>query len=150
MISVAIAVSLLAPSTCPASDAKEELLSLHEIARQAHLRGDAAPLAATTGDQLLLAEDGVLRSRTNAEVRRFFTGYFKRVRYRQWRDVSPPIVAISPDGKMAWMAVAIEARYTSVDKAAEGEKTFKSSWIATYARDKCVWRMTAIASDVVE
>jgi len=36
------------------------------------------------------------------------------------------------------------------DKPAEGEKSFKSSWIATYQRERCDWRMTAIASDVVE
>ncbi len=51
---------------------------------------------------------------------------------------------------MAWMAVEVEARYTRADKPAEGEKTFKSSWIAIYNRDKCAWRMTGIASDVVE
>lgn len=114
------------------------------------MRDDSAPLAATIGDQLLLAENGVLRRQSNAEVAQFFTAYFKRVRYREWRDVSPPVVVISPDGQMAWMAIEVEARYTRADKPAEGEKTFKSSWIATYARDNCVWRMSGIASDVAE
>ena len=149
MLAVAIAVSLAAPATCPATDARAELLALHEAARQAHLRGDAALIAAATADQLLLAENGALRTQSKAQVAQFFSGYFKRVRYREWRDVSPPVVAISPDGKMAWMAVAVEARYTSADKPAEGEKSFKSSWIATYQRDNCEWRMTGIASDVV-
>ena len=79
----------------------------------------------------------------------FFTGYFKRVRYREWSDASPPIVAISPDGKLGWMAVAIVAKYTRADKPEEGEKSFKSSWIATYERANCTWRMTGIASSVV-
>lgn len=61
----------------------------------------------------------------------------------------PPVVAISPDGQMAWMAVEVEAQYTQTAKPAEGEKTFKSSWIATYQRDKCAWRMTGMASNVV-
>ncbi len=150
MIAIAVAVSLLPTSTCPATSARAELLSLHETTRQAHLRGNAAAIAATIGDQLLFAENGMLRRQSNAEVTQFFTGYFKRVRYRQWRDVSPPVVMISPDGEMAWMAVEVEAQYTRVDKPAGGEKSFKSSWIATYQRDKCVWRMTGIASDVVE
>ena len=150
MIALAVAVSLIAPSACPVTDARAELLSLHETTRQAHLRGDAAPIAATIGDQLLLAENGVLRRQSNGEVVQFFTGYFKRVRYSQWRDMSPPVVVISPDGQMAWMAVEVVAQYTRPDKPAEGEKTFKSSWIATYQRDDCVWRMTGIASDVVE
>lgn len=150
MLALALAASLVAPSTCPATDARAELLSLHERTREAHLRGDAAPIAKTIGDQLLLAENGVLRKQSNAEVASFFSGYLQRVRYRQWRDVSPPLVTISPDGQMAWMAVEVEARYTRADKPAEGEKTFKSSWIATYHRQDCQWRMTGIASDVVE
>lgn len=150
MIGVALAALLLAPGPCPATGSKAELLALHETTRQAHLRGDAAMMAATIGDQLLLAENGAIRVQSHAEVGQFFTGYFKRVRYRQWRDVSPPIVSISPDGEMAWMAVGVEARYTRADKPAEGEKSFRSSWIATYARHDCAWRMTGIASDVVE
>jgi hypothetical protein len=150
MISVAVAVSLAASSNCPATDAKAELLSLHEKTRQAHLRGDAVSIAETIGDQLLMADNGTLRTQSKAEVAAFFTGYFRRVRYSAWRDASPPVVTISPDGRMAWMAVAVEAKYTSADKPAEGEKSFKSSWIATYARNDCVWRMTGIASDVVQ
>ena len=149
MIAFAVAVSIAAPAICPATNARAELLALHEATRQAHLRGDAAPIAAATADQLLLAENGALRTQSKAEVAQFFAGYFKRVRYRQWRDVSPPVVTISPDGEMAWMAVEVEAQYTRADKPAEGEKRFKSSWIATYKRDKCAWRMTGIASDVV-
>jgi hypothetical protein len=150
MFAVAIALSLAAPPICPATDAKAELLSVHEAARQAHLRGDAAPIAAATGEQLLLAENGRVRTQTNAEVAQFFIDYFKRVRYREWRDVTPPVVTVSPDQQMAWMAVELEAKYTRADKPAEGEKSFRSSWIATYKRDRCAWRMTGIASDVVE
>lgn len=150
MFAIAITVSLAASSTCPASDSRAELLALHEAARQAHLLGDAAPIADATANQLLLAENGGVRIQSNAEVAQFFTGYFSRVRYSQWRDVSPPVVRVSPDGQMAWMAVEVEAKYTRADKPAEGEKSFKSSWIATYERDGCAWRMTGIASDIVE
>ena len=150
MIAVAVAVSLATSSNCPATDAKAELLSLHETTRQAHLRGDAVSIAETIGDQLLMADNGTIRTQSNAEVAAFFSGYLKRVRYSEWRDASPPVVTISPDGRMGWMAVAVEAKYTNADKPAEGEKSFKSSWIATYARNNCVWRMTGIASDVVQ
>lgn len=149
MIGVALAASLAAHPACPATDLQAELLALHETTRRAHLLGDAALIAATTADRLLLADNGAVRIQSNAEVAQFFTGYFKRVRYRQWRDASPPVVAISPDGQMAWMAVEVEAQYTQPDKPAEGEKTFRSSWIATYQRDGCAWRMTGMASNVV-
>ena len=102
MFAVLVAASAVAAQACPATDARSELLALHEAARQAHLRGDAAPLAAAIGDKLLFADNGVLRTQTKAEVEQFFTGYFKRVRYREWSDASPPIVAISPDGQPGW------------------------------------------------
>ena len=150
MIPVASAVSLLAATNCPVTDAKADLLSLHETTRQAHLKGDAAKLASTIGDQLLLAEKGTIRTQSNAEVAQFFAAYLQRVRYSQWRDVSPPAVTVSTDGNLAWMAVEVEAKYTRTDRPTEGEKSFRSSWIATYARDNCAWRMTGIASDVAE
>lgn len=147
MFAVAVAASLAA-AVCPATDARADLLAVHETTRQAHLKGDAAMIAGTIGDSLLLAENGAIRTQSNAEVVKFFTAYFSRVRYREWKDVSPPIVAISPDGQMAWMAVAVEAHYTRADKPAEAEKSFKSSWIATFKRDGCAWRMAGIASDI--
>ena len=78
---------------------KAELLALHEKTRQAHLKGDAVPIAQSIGDHLLMADNGTLRTQSNAEVAAFFTGYLKRVRYSEWRDASPPVVAISPMGK---------------------------------------------------
>ena len=149
MLMLALAV-LTAASTCPAADARADLIALHETARQAHLRGDASLIAGTIGDQLLMADNGVIRTQSNADVAQFFSSYFKRVRYNAWQDVDPPVVVISPDGQLAWMAVGVAARYTRADKPEDGEKSFKSSWIATYARDDCRWRMTGIASDVVE
>jgi hypothetical protein len=146
----ALASALVAAATCPAIDHKAAIVALHETTRKAHLSGDAAPIAATIGDTLLLAENGVIRTQSNAEVAKFFTGYLSRVRYREWSDVGPPVVTVSPDGQLAWMAVAIAARYTRADKPADPEKSFKSSWIATFARHNCAWRMTAIASDIVE
>src|SRR5688572_27719442 len=142
MLALAVLASLAAPPLCPATDPRTEVLALHERTREAHLRGDAAPIADTIGDRLLLAENGGIRVQSKAEVAQFFTGYLKRVRYSQWRDVSPPVIEISPDAQMAWMAVAVEARYTRADKPAEGENAFKSSWIATFKRDNCEWRMT--------
>ena len=150
MITIAVALSVVASPACPATDAKAELLAMHEKTRQAHLRAEGAAIAENIGDKLLMADNGTLRTQTKADVAQFFAGYLKRVRYSEWRDVSPPVVTISPDGQMAWMAVEVAAKYTRADKPAEGERSFKSSWIATYARDNCAWRMTGIASDVVE
>ena len=149
MIGFVIAASLAAQPICPATDLRAELIGVQETTRRAHLSGDARLLASTAADHLLLADNGAVRVQSQAEVAQFYEGYFKRVRYRQWRDVSPPRVTISPDGQMAWMAVEVEAQYSQTDKPAEGDKTFKSSWIATFQRKDCAWKMTGMASNVV-
>jgi hypothetical protein len=74
MIAVAVAVSLAAIPPCPVTDARAELLSVHETTRQAHLRGDAEPIAGAIGDRLLLAENGSIRIQTKAEVAQFYSG----------------------------------------------------------------------------
>jgi hypothetical protein len=50
---------------------------------------------------------------------------------------------------MGWMAVKVRARYIERAKPEAGEKAFKSSWIATYQRVGCEWKMTGNASAVV-
>jgi hypothetical protein len=150
MIGLAAAISIATQAACPSTDLRAEILATHEMARQAHLRGDAALIASATSDQLLLADNGAVRVQSKSEVSRYFTDYFKRLNYLEWRDVKPPFVAVSPDGQMAWMAVQLAARYTRADKPADGEKSFKSSWIATYKREECAWRMTGIASNIVD
>jgi len=145
-------ITATAPApTCPPTDLRADMLKMHEMARQAHLRGDAGLIAGTLSDQLVSADDGTIRIQSQSEVTEFFAGYFRRVRYREWKDTKPPVVHISPDGQIGWMAVEIEAKYIQTDKdKAEGEKSFKSSWISTYRRDHCAWKMTGIASNVVE
>jgi hypothetical protein len=71
------------------------------------------------------------------------------VKYLEWSDAAPPVVTVSPDGQLGWMAVKVRARYLDRTKPEAGEKAFKSSWIATYQRVGCAWKMTGNASAVV-
>ncbi len=148
MIAAAAALVLAASTACAKAD-PAQLVALHETARQAHLKGDATLMAPSMSDKIVMAEDGDVQVRSKTDVVSFFTGYFKRIRYSAWQDTSEPKVTISPDGQLAWMAVGVAARYSRLDKPEEGEKSFKSSWIATYERANCAWRMTGMASDVV-
>jgi hypothetical protein len=71
------------------------------------------------------------------------------VKYLEWSDAAPSVVNVSPDHRMGWMAVKVRARYIERAKPEAGEKAFKSSWIATYQRVGCEWKMTGNASAVV-
>jgi hypothetical protein len=91
-----------------------------------------------------------LRSNTRRLTPPLAKGYFARVRYLEWSDIAPPLIRISPDGQMGWMAANVRARYIERAKPEAGEKAFKSSWIATYQRQGCEWKMTGNSSAVVD
>ena len=130
-------------------EAAAGLRAAHETSRRAHMQGDAALMAPGMADTVVLASNGDLMVNSKEKVIAFFKGYFERVKYLEWSDEAPPVVTVSPDGRMGWMAVKVRARYLDRTKPEAGEKAFKSSWIATYQRVGCDWKMTGNASDVV-
>lgn len=139
-----------APRCSSGEEAAAELRAAHEIARRAHLDGDAGLMAPGMADQFVLASNGDLSVQPKEKMISFFNNYFGRVKYLEWSDAEPLIVNVSPDGRMAWTAVKVRARYVERAKPEAGEKAFKSSWIATYERIGCAWKMTGNASAVVD
>jgi hypothetical protein len=126
-----------------------ELRAAHEAARRAHLEGDAELMAPGMADSMVLVSNGDLSVNPKEKMISFFKGYFARVKYLEWSDAAPPLINVSPDGEIGWMAVKVRARYVERAKPEAGEKAFKSSWIATYRRVGCEWRMTGNSSAVV-
>jgi hypothetical protein len=100
-------------------------------------------------DQMVVASNGDLSVHSREKMISFFKGYFARVRYLEWSDAAPPMVSLSPDSQTGWMAVKIRARYVERARPEAGEKAFKSSWIATYQRVGCEWKMTGNSSAVI-
>ena len=139
-----------APACSTGEKAAAELRAAHEDQRRAHLDGDAELLARGTADTMAVVSNGNVSVQSREGILTFFTGYFGRVRYLEWSDSEPPVVHVSPDGRMGWMAVKVRARYVERAKPEAGEKTFRSSWIATYERVGCAWKMTGNASAVVD
>jgi len=130
--------------------AKAEILAVHEVARRAHIEGNAELMAPGTADQAIIVSNGEFSVNSRDKIVSFFKGYFGRVKYLEWSDAEPPIIYVSPDGQMGWMAVKVRARYLDRTKLDAGEKKFKSSWIATYQRVGCAWKMTGNASAVFD
>ena len=98
---------------------------------------------------MVLASNGDISVNPKENMKSFFDGYFNRVKYLEWSDAAPPMVHVSPDGQKGWMAVKVRARFLARTRPEAGEKTFKSSWIATYQRVGCEWKMTGNSSAVV-
>ena len=129
----------------PKSSVEAAILQMHETARRAHLTGDAALLASGEADQVLNLHDGDIQHVSRDDVRRRFEQVFASVQYLEWSDVEPPVIRVSSDGRMAWMAVKIHARVR--DKTGK-ISAFISSWISTYEKRAGGWLMVAISSAV--
>lgn len=138
-----------APRCSTGEEAAAELRAAHEVARRAHLEGNAELMAPGMADQMILVSNGNLSVNSRAAMISFFRGYFTRVRYLEWSDAAPPVINVSPDGRLGWMAVQVRARYLDRANPGAGEKTLRSSWIATYQRLGCEWKMTGNSSAVV-
>ena len=140
-----------APARCSTGEeAAAELRAAHETARRAHLEGDAELLGTGMADEMVMVSGGNVAVQPREKMIAFFKGYFGRVKYLEWSDAEPLVVRVSPDDEMGWMAVAVRARYLQREKPDAAEKAFKSSWIATYRRIGCAWKMTGNASAVVD
>ena len=148
-----VTLVLLANGLCSsaADNDRAALLHLHDVARQAHLQGNADLLATALADQVVNVENGRVEVRSRQEMRDGFAEYFGRVKYSAWENVQPPAVNISPDGHMAWMVIQIKARLADTSGPRAGQqREFASSWIATFEKQKAVWKMVGISSGVAE
>ena len=130
--------------------AAAELRASHEADRRAHLEGNAELMAPGMADEVVLVSNGNVSVNAKEKMISFFKGYFARVKYLEWSDAAPPVIKVSPDGQMGWMAVKVRERYLERSKPEAGEKAFKSSWISTYQRLGCEWKLTGNSSAVVD
>jgi hypothetical protein len=130
--------------------AAAELRAAHETDRRAHLEGNADLMAPGMAEEVALVSNGNVSQTSKEKMIGFFKGYFARVNYLEWSDAALPVIKVSPDGQMGWMAVKVRARYLDRSKPEAGEKAFKSSWISTYHRVGCKWKMTGNSSAVVD
>src|SRR5271154_182590 len=107
----------LAQSASP----EAELLAMHQADRRAHFARGVDALLATLPPTFIMARDGKIERFTQAEMRQRFREYFQGATFVAWDDLESPIVHISPDGNMGWMAVRLTI---AIDRTgAAGKKT---------------------------
>lgn len=127
-----------------------DLESLHRLLeedRRAHLETDADLLAEHLADTLISLADGRITVSSRDQVRSAFRSYFAGARYHAWEDEAPPLIRISPGGRMAW--VARRVRVDREEPALGGgrrRRRFTGAWTATYERQDGRWRMASVAS----
>jgi hypothetical protein len=140
----------LSGSTKPAVDLEKEraaLLEQHKLAREAHFKRDAGALVASFATETIYVRDGRVETRTKADSLRRVSQYFAGAEFTEWDDLMPPVIRISPDGKMAWMIVRLKGKYTHT--GANGEKSveeFVCAWMSIYEKQGSKWMHVANAS----
>ena len=115
--------------------------------RRAHLETDASLIAAHLADSVFSIDGGQVIIETKEQIEAFFRVYFDGAVYHAWEDVSPPVISISVDGSMAWVA-----RTVRVDREEPGlggapwRREFTSAYTATYESTDEGWKMTSVTS----
>jgi hypothetical protein len=127
--------------------ARQELLAIHLCERQAHFATDADALVAPLAESIINVRNGVVQHFTREDMRQFFKQYFKNATYHEWDDLQPPIVQVSPDGKLGWMITQTKVRRVQIDEAGvKREREFIYAGIMTYEKREDQWICTANVS----
>jgi hypothetical protein len=143
-------VFLSACSAPPGGDTgadRTELLRMHELARTAHLEKRADQMVASFDDSIRFVAEGEVTVSSPAENRARFQAYFDRSTFQAWDDIAPPLLRISPDGRMAYKIVRKRVRLTSHDSAGRPvAEHVVYAWIEVYEKPHNRWILKAVAS----
>lgn len=137
-------------SAAPASSSEKEksaVLETHRLAREAHFKRDVEAMLAGAADEVINVAQGQIRRVPKQQTRQFLTGYMNGATYLEWDDLEPPIVRVSADGTMAWLAVRVRSRRTKKDaQGAEKEEAFVFSGLMVLEKQNGKWLRVANAT----
>lgn len=129
---------------------QDDLAAILEILRQdrrAHLETDAVLIASNLAETLAEVSAGQINRLSRSAVEGFFTSMFEGATYRMWEDVVPPIIHISVDSTMAWVARTVRVRrYAPGSDGRPVLQAFSSAYTSTYEKRDGVWKMTSVTS----
>jgi hypothetical protein len=131
--------------------AKAELLALHQADRRAHFARDVNALVAALPPEFkfTFVRDGRIETQSRDNLRHRFTEYFLGAEFSAWDDLEPPIVHVSPDGRMGWMIVRVKIAYTKTDATgAKSKEETVMAWMSAYEKRDGKWLHVANVTTV--
>lgn len=115
--------------------------------RVAHLETNAEHLAAGVAETLVSIDQGAVTRQPRDSLRAMFERYFHGASYHTWDDVQPPLVQISDDNSLAWVArVVCVDREEPAPGGGRRRRRFVSAYSATFVRRDARWTMTTVTS----
>ena len=116
----------------------------------AHRRSDVALLLADANERSISSGRGVLRETGREELAARLGPYFAATRFTRYDDVVAPVLAVSADGTLGWLACQIEAAGTQSQASGPPQPVaFGYSWVELYARQNGEWRAIGNASSAL-
>jgi hypothetical protein len=86
-----------------------EIGRAHERVMAAHRASDAELLTADAADRSIVSGRGMLSETRRDEQLTRMRGYLGSVRFSRYEDTQAPVIAMSADGTLAWLACEMEA-----------------------------------------
>lgn len=117
-----------------------QLLKIHKDLLQSHMNADVDSWLASEADEYIVANRGQVTRPTKKERAARIGPYLKRTKFREYRDLIPPVVRVSKDGSMAWLIAQVKASGVQVtDNGNEEPIEFVSAWIELFEKKNGRW-----------
>lgn len=126
-------------------------LQIHRLHRRilaAHCMGDADLIADLTAPDIVVASRGELHRSTREETRERFTGLFERLDYTGYHDLLDPVIEVSEDGGMGWIAVNVRAVGAEIGTGTPFDSQW--SWIMLARKIDGSWLHAGNASSLLQ
>ena len=90
---------------------------------------------------------GRVSTQSRSEIEAFFEQVFAGASYEIWEDSAPPVIRISTDSTMAWVARTVRVRrYAPGPDGRTRQEAFDSAYTSTYEKRQDKWVMTSVTS----
>lgn len=122
-----------------------QILRLHRDLLVAHCNGDAGKMAELTTPESVVASRGEVYRVSRESTRERFLKLFERLDYQQYHDIIPPIIEVSDDGSLGWIAVNVRAEGTETESGAAFDAQW--AWIMLAKKLDGVWLNAGNASN---
>ena len=126
---------------------QEALLEILRQDRRAHLETDASLVSPHLAETLVEISAGRVNSQTRNDVVAFFETMFEGAEYQIWEDAVPPLIRISSDAAMAWVARIVRVRREAPGPDGRSQvQAFTSAYTSTYEKQDGDWKMASVTS----
>ena len=104
-------------------------------------------MVASFDDSVRFVAAGEVTVSSPAENQARLQAYFDRSTFQAWDDIVPPILRVSPDGRMAYKIVQKRVRLTAPDSGGRPvAEDVVYAWIEMYEKPGDRWVLMAVAS----